>query len=123
MGSATKIAANTWRILCHTGIRTKTKYRDFIMRLKFITITALLVTISGCANNSALEENIARLNQKVDNLTEQVNSLSSQTQAISSEVTELGAAQDKTNEAVSETKAAVDSANERIDNMVASFKK
>ncbi len=93
------------------------------MRLKSITLTAIIISISGCANNSALEENIARLNQKVDNLTEQVNSLSSQTQAMSSEVTELGAAQEMTNEMVSETKMAVDKANERIDNIVASYKK
>jgi len=86
------------------------------MLLKKITLVALVATISGCANNSALEENIAQLNNKVDNLTKQVKSLSSQTQAVSAEVSELGAGQEQTNQAVKD-------ANLRIDNMVASYKK
>lgn len=86
------------------------------MLLKKLTLVALVAIISGCANNSALEANIAQLSNKVDNLTEKVKSLSSQTQAVSAEVSELGAGQEQ-------TKQAVKDANLRIDNMVASYKK
>ena len=93
------------------------------MLVKKFTLVALVAIISGCASNAALEANISQLNQKVDNLTEQVNSLASQTQAVSADVNQLGAAQEQTRETVIETKIAVEKANERIDNMVASYKK
>lgn len=86
------------------------------MLLKKLTLVTLVAIISGCANNSALEANISQLNQKVDSLTDKVNSLSSQTKAMSAEVNELGLTQEQTNNAVKVT-------NERIDNIVASYKK
>ena len=52
----------------------------------------------------------------MDSLTDKVNSLSTQTKAVSAEVNELGMSQEKTNQAVKDT-------NERIDNVVASYKK
>ncbi|UUO22747.1 hypothetical protein FGD67_05795 [Colwellia sp. M166] len=86
------------------------------MLLKKITLITLVAIISGCANTSALEENISQLSQKVDRLTKQVDSLTSQTKSISTEVNDLSSAQ-------AETKMAVEKANDRIDNMVASYKK
>ncbi len=93
---------------------------------KISALTLSLVTVfamTGCANTDALEQNINTLTNKVDALTTTVDTLST-------EVTELKAQQEQTNEMVAEAKAASEqasmdaqSANERLDNMVKSYKK
>ena len=72
--------------------------------------------ISGCANTDALEQNINELTNKVDSLTTQVGELKTQQENTSVMVAETKAASEQ---------AAMDaqSANERLDNMVKSYKK
>ncbi|GAA0810492.1 hypothetical protein GCM10009111_01520 [Colwellia asteriadis] len=79
------------------------------MLLKKIAIAAFAVALTGCANTDALEENIANLTNKVDALSTQVDSLQSQQAALSQQA--------------AEAKAAAEEANERINNVVASYKK
>lgn len=102
------------------------KTRDITMNKKItLTSIALVATLAmtGCANTDALDQNIANLSQQVTNLSSKVDSLST-------EVNELKTQQEKSNEAaeaaqVAAEQATVDAknANERIDNVVASYKK
>ena len=97
------------------------------MLIKKITVLSLslaaALAMTGCANTDALEQNITTLTNKVDTLSTKVDSLST-------EVSELKAQQEQGSEMVAEAKAASEqasmdaqSANERLDNMVKSYKK
>jgi murein lipoprotein len=86
------------------------------MLIKNIALAALIITATGCANNQALEASVSSLNQKVDTLTNKVN-------ALTDEVGELKTQQQSNNESIEDVKSVVDSANERMDNIVASYKK
>ena len=103
------------------------KIRDMIMlttkisALSFSLIAALAMT--GCSNTGVLEQKINNLNTKVDNLSTKVDSLST-------EVTGLNAQQEQSDEMVAEVnlaseQAAIEAkrANDRITNMVKSYKK
>ena len=90
------------------------------MLIKKITMLSLTlaasVAMTGCANTDKLEQNINQLTNKVD--------------ALSTEVAELKTQQAKTAELAEEAKAASEQAamdskdvNERLDNMVKSYKK
>ncbi|WP_259337786.1 LPP leucine zipper domain-containing protein [Colwellia sp. RSH04] len=79
------------------------------MLMKKIAIVAFAAAVTGCSNTSALEENITSLTNKVDALSTQVADLESQQKAISKDV--------------SAAKEAAKSANDRIDNVVSSYKK
>jgi len=86
------------------------------MLIKNIALAALIITATGCANSEALEASVSSLNQKVDTLTNKVN-------ALTEEVGELKTQQQSNNESLKTVKSSVDSANERMDNIVASYKK
>ncbi len=79
------------------------------MLVKKIALIAFAAALTGCANTDALEQNIASLTNKVDTLSSQVSELKGQHEALSQQA--------------SEAKAAAENANDRIDNVVASFKK
>jgi murein lipoprotein len=91
-------------------------YRDTIMLLKKIAIAAFAVALTGCANTDALEGNISTLTSKVDALSSQVNELQGQQKALSQQASDAKAAAES-------AKAAALEANERINNVVASYKK
>lgn len=90
------------------------------MLIKKTTVLCLsLVTtlaMTGCANTDALEQNINTLTNKVDSLSTQVSALKAQQESDSALISETKAASEQ---------AAIDaqSANERLDNMVKSYKK
>ncbi len=84
--------------------------------LKKISVISLALVLSACANTDALDANIASLTNKVDALSAQVADLEAQQQSIAAEAT---AAKEIALQAVTGAQAA----NERIDNVVASYKK
>ena len=77
--------------------------------LKKITIITLALALSACANTDELDANISSLTNKVDALSAKVAKLETQQQSIAADATAA--------------KNAANSANERIDNIVASYKK
>lgn len=77
--------------------------------LKKITAISLALALSACANTEKIDANIAELTNKVDALSAQVAQLETQQ---ASAVADAQAA-----------KEAAAAANERIDNVVASYKK
>jgi murein lipoprotein len=79
------------------------------MSLKKIAIVAFAVALTGCANTEALEDKITTLTNKVDRLSSQVGEIKGQQKTLSQQTTDA--------------KEAAESANERINNVVASFKK
>jgi len=99
---------------------THTLDKEFMMKITMITATAVVLTLSGCANNNV---QLDHMSSKLDNLTSQV-------QALSTQVNELQAQQNKNTKTIKqvagsalEAEQAAKSANERVDNMVASYKK
>jgi|TARA_B110000238_G_C16114053_1_gene434012 murein lipoprotein len=92
-----------------------------ISALSYSLITALVIT--GCSNTGVLEQKINNLTTKVDNLSTKVDSLST-------EVTGLNTQQEQSDKMVTRVnlaskQAAMDAkrANDRITNMVKSYKK
>ncbi|WP_448211282.1 Lpp/OprI family alanine-zipper lipoprotein [Colwellia sp. MEBiC06753] len=86
------------------------------MKTTIILASLALATLGGCASN--------------DQMTSKIDSLSSQVQGLSQQVSELKAQQDKNTKAIEEAKMSAKHAammaektDERVDNMVASFKK
>jgi murein lipoprotein len=86
------------------------------MLIKKIALAAIVITATGCANTDALEASIASLNNKVDALTNKVDTLSG-------EVADLKGQQQDNSAAIEEVKTSAASTNERMDNMVATYKK
>ena len=90
------------------------------MSLKKVTLTSIFLTttlaMTGCANTDALDQNITDLSQQVTNLSSKVDSL-----AI--EMGKLKTQQMQSNEAAEQAAIDAKNANERIDNVVASYKK
>ena len=81
---------------------------DIIM-LKKIMLLSLVLALTACANTDKTDANIAALTNKVERLTSQVAQLKSEQKAASAAAMQ----------AASDAKKA----NERIDNVVASYKK
>lgn len=90
------------------------------LTLKKLTLISLALatslTITGCANTQALDDSISNLSQKVDRLSGEVATLKAE-QAQATEAAK--AAQAAAEQAASDAAKA----NERIDNVVASYKK
>jgi murein lipoprotein len=86
------------------------------MLIKKMALTVLIITVTGCANTDALEGSVSSLNQKVDMLTNKVD-------ALTDEVASIKNQQNKSNKAIEDVKSSVDSANERMNNIAASYKK
>jgi murein lipoprotein len=84
--------------------------------IKNMLTVSFALGLTACANTEGLEASIASLSNKVDTLSSEVSALSSQQQATSKEAkaTKMAAEQAIENAA---------KANERIDNVVASYKK
>ena len=120
MISRFKVKRNTFVkvfFLCHTALNGK--YNNFIwdiIMLKKITAISLALTLTACANTGALEENISTLTNKVDALSAQVADLEAQQQTTTGSVQAANVAAEQ---AASDAKAA----NERMNNIVASYKK
>jgi len=90
-----------------------------ITMLKKITIITLALALTACANTDeidALDANIVALTNQVDSLSAQVADLEAKQQATANEAQ---VAKNSAEQAVNDAKAA----NERIDNVVASYKK
>ena len=79
---------------------------------RHVLIALPLVLLAGCANNAQLDQ----MSNKLDRLSNQVSQLSN-------EVNDLKTDQKKQNKAIAATKMKVDEVNQRVDNMVATFKK
>jgi murein lipoprotein len=77
--------------------------------IKNLLTVSFALGLTACANTEGLDSSIASLSSKVDALSSEVSALSSQQQA--------------TNEEVKAAKMAAEKANERIDNVVSSYKK
>ncbi len=98
------------------GTGTNNNFTWDIIMLKKITVITLALALSACANTDALEENITTLTNKVDALSAQVADLEAQQQSTAADAQAAKAAAEQ---AAEDAKAA----NERIDNVVASYKK
>ncbi|WP_019028430.1 Lpp/OprI family alanine-zipper lipoprotein [Colwellia piezophila] len=84
--------------------------------LKKITAISLALTLTACANTDALDANISSLSNKVDALSAQVADLETQQQSAAADAKAVKAA-------AMQASADAKAANERIDNVVASYKK
>ncbi|TKB47052.1 Lpp/OprI family alanine-zipper lipoprotein [Thalassotalea mangrovi] len=88
------------------------------MKNKMMTLAGMVFALglAGCSSNEMLEKNVADLNMKVDNLSAQVDSLSS-------EVADLKVQQQQATADAMAAKEMAAEANERVDNVVESYKK
>lgn len=108
--------------MCHTLIRHEKHNTRNITMLNKKSLTKNILTISfalgltACANTEGLEASIASLSNKVDTLSSEVSELKTQQQAISEEAQAAKMAAEEAVESAGK-------ANERIDNVVASYKK
>lgn len=91
--------------------------------MKNTLVLAFTVGLTACANTEGVEASVTELSNKVD-------ALSSQVESLSSDVAELKTQQQATSEEAKAAKMAaeqavidVQKANERVDNVVASYKK
>lgn len=108
--------------MCHTLVEDK-KYntRDIIMLkqkslIKNILVVSFALGLTACANTESLDASIASLSNKVDSLSSEVSDLKSQQQSISEDAKAAKMASEQAVENAAK-------ANERIDNVVASYKK
>jgi len=90
-------------------IRENNNFTWDIIMLKKITALTLLLALSACANTDKNDANIASLTNMVDDLSAQVADLKTQQESIAADA--------------QAAKASAKAANERIDNVVASYKK
>lgn len=86
------------------------------MRLKTLLAAAMTVLVVGCANTDALEQQVSSLTNKIDTLSSQVSDLKKQQAQVSATANEAKMA---AKQAASDAAKA----NDKVDNMVASFKK
>lgn len=77
--------------------------------LKKITVISLALALTACANTDAVDANVAELTNKVE--------------ALSAQVADLEAKQKSATAAAEQAASDAKAANERIDNVVASYKK
>ena len=91
--------------------------------VKRVLVISLVLGLSACANTEGLETKVTTLSNKVD-------ALSNKVDALANDVAELKSQQQATSEEVTSVKMTVkqtaedaQKANERIDNVVASYKK
>jgi len=91
--------------------------------LKKITVVTLAIALTACANTDALDESIASLTNKVDALSAQVADLEAQQKSTAADA--KSAKKEAKQAAELAAQAAVDAkaTNERIDNVVSSYKK
>ena len=103
--------------MCHTSNEPErlTFTWDIIM-IKKITAVTLALALTACANTDALDASITSLTNKVDSLSAQVADLEVQQKSATADAQAAKAAAEQ---AATDAKAA----NERIDNVVASYKK
>lgn len=108
--------------MCHTLIKYDTHNTWDIIMLKQKSLIKSMLTISfalgltACASNEGLETSIAGLSNKVDTLSSEVSALKTQQQATSEEAKAAKMAAEQAVETAGK-------ANERIDNVVTSYKK
>lgn len=108
--------------MCHTLVKHKKHNTRDIIMLKQKSLIKNLLTISfalsltACANTESLEASITSLSNKVDSLSSEVSKLKTQHSAISEEANAAKMAAEQAVESAAK-------ANERIDNIVASYKK
>ena len=95
------------------------------MNKKLITLAGavLALGLTGCANNDAMEQSLADLNTKVDSLSTQVETLSGEHSAMKAEVQKSQTEAQAAKEMAAEAAAEAQKANERVDNVVSSYKK
>lgn len=91
-----------------------------MMKIKMITTALVVLTLSGCANS----------NVQLDHMSSKIDNLSTQVQSLSAQVNELKAQQHKNSQAIKQVAGSAlqaemeaKSANERVNNLVASYKK
>jgi len=84
--------------------------------IKNTLMVTLALGLTACANTDALETNVTELSNKIDALTSDVTELKTQQQATSEDAKAAKAAAEQ---ATTDAK----NANERVNNMVASYKK
>lgn len=109
--------------MCHTLVQHDDKHNtrdNNMLNKKSLTKNILTVSfalgLTACANTESLEASIASLSNKVDSLSSEVSALETQHDAISRKAQAAKAA-------AAEAADSAAKANERIDNVVASYKK
>lgn len=84
--------------------------------IKNLLVVGFALGLTACANTDSLDASIASLSNKVDSLSSEVSDLKSQQQSISEDAKAAKMAAEQAVESSAK-------ANERIDNVVASYKK
>ncbi|PCI56450.1 MAG: hypothetical protein COB45_05490 [Gammaproteobacteria bacterium] len=84
--------------------------------IKNMLAISFALGLTACANTESLDASIASLSNKVDSLSSEVSALKTQQQSISEDVQAAKMASEEAAESAAK-------ANERIDNVVASYKK
>ena len=84
---------------------------------------ALLMNLTGCANTSAIEEKIENLGTQVDAIASKVDGLSADVSSLKSGQSGNSADIDRLKSMVESAKDSADQANERLSNLVESYKK
>lgn len=79
------------------------------MKLRIVSLATVLITLSGCASNDGLEQQVSTLSNKVDKLT--------------TEVSRLKAQQAKQQMALDELAKQQESTDQKLSNISSSFKK
>lgn len=108
--------------MCHTLVEYEIyNTKDIIMLkqkslIKNICVVSFALGLTACANTESLEASISSLSNKVDSLSSKVSTLESQHEAISRKAQAAKMAAQQAEESAA-------SANERIDNVVSSYKK
>ncbi len=98
-------------------------YWDMIMLIKKIALVGFVVVLTGCANSEGLEKQVSTLTQTVNKLTSKVNSLSSDVSALKEQQQAATDAAESAKSAAEEALSNAKDANERVDNLVSSYKK
>lgn len=100
-------------------------YRSQEMNKKIITLSGVVLALglTGCANTDELNQSISDLNTKVDSLSAQVESLSGEHSSLKADHERTQADVQAAKEMAAQASAEAAKANERVDNVVDSYKK
>ncbi len=95
------------------------------MNRKIINIAGvvLALALTGCATNADLEKSNSDLTSKINSLSNKIDDLSNQHSSLKSEHAALAASAQEAKDMAAAASAEAMKANERIDNVVSSYKK
>jgi murein lipoprotein len=91
--------------------------------MKKIAIVSLAIMLGACSNTSAIEEDLSTLTNKIDALTTKVDNLSDEMSELKEKQNAMDASTQQAQKSAELAISDAQKANERIDNIVSSYKK